>query len=504
MNKQSCVRKGKTMKRILAFVLMLVMVTSLWACKDNSQEAAMDEKETGYDYRLDHETFSVGYSRVDITPELAVPMAGYGNTTKRLSQNIQDYLYATSIAINDGQGNTVVFLTLDLQRASDVIVTTLRPMLAAETGLPESAFQITGTHTHSGPDVQVNHEAAEAYRQMLMPKLIRVVMESLEDLQPATMSVGSIEAEGLNFVRHYGTTLADGTVSWFGDNFGDNVYNETTVHASIADPTIYVVKFDREDTQDVCMLNWRAHPHWTGGSSKYNISSDLIGPFRECFEIQTGMLFAYYQGAAGNINEKSKITSENLVSDYQEHGARLAEYAVKCLNENMEPVTTGAIRVREETLTMKVNKTDDGGLLTAAKVYQSIYNSTGSRDQAKAAAQEMGYTINSQYAASTIGGNYKRADTEDRTYTVIAIGDEFAISLAPHEMFDRTMTRVEEASPYKYTLHFSYSNGSNTYMPDLQAWAQGGYEVDVSVFVEGSAELVEETFINMLKEMHEN
>ena len=252
------------------------------------------------------------------------------------------------------------------------------------------------------------------------------------------------------------------------------------------------------------MVNWRAHPHWTGGSSLYNISSDLIGPLRECFELQTGMLFGYYQGAAGNINEKSRITSEMLVSDYYEHGARLADYAVACLNENMEPVTVGPITIREQTLEMKINKTDDMNRLNAAKLYQKIYASTSDRAVANDAAGQMGYSFNSQYAAAAVVNNAEREDTEKRTYTVVTIGKEFAISLAPHEMFDRTMTRVEEASPYKHTLHFSYSNGTNTYMPDQFTWQTGSYEVDTAVFVEGSAELVEETFIRMLNEMYNN
>ena len=485
------------MKRVFALFLILVMTAALVGCGEEKTAS-----ESGYNYRLDHDTFSVGFSRIDITPEQAVPMAGYGNPTQRLSQNIQDYLYATSIAVNDGQGNTVVFLSLDLQRASDFIVQALRPKLAQATGLPENAFQITGTHTHSAPDVQVSHDAASAYNRTLIPKLEQVVMESLEDLTPATMSVGSVEAEGLNFVRHYGHKNADGTISWFGDNFGTIVLDENTIHASVADPTMYVVKFDRTDAQDVCMVNWRAHPHWTGGSSLYNISSDLIGPLRESFELQTGMLFGYYQGAAGNINEKSRITKEMLVSDYYEHGARLADYAVKCLNENMETISTGPIVIREQTLEMKTNKTDDQAMINAAKVYRTVFSSSNDRSIANEAAMQMGYSFNSQYAASAVLTNSQREDTETRTYTVITMGKDFAISLAPHEMFDRTMSKVEEASPFKYTLHFSYSNGSNTYMPDLMTWDTGSYEVDTSVFVRGSAELVEQNFIDMLEQMY--
>lgn len=70
-----------------------------------------DEEKTGsgYNINLEQESFSIGYARIDISPACSVPMAGYGATTQRMSQNIQDYLYATSVAINDGEGGTVVF-----------------------------------------------------------------------------------------------------------------------------------------------------------------------------------------------------------------------------------------------------------------------------------------------------------------------------------------------------------------------------------------------------------
>ena len=483
------------MKKLFVLLLAAVLVFTVCGCGSDAANA-----DPAYDFDLNPDSFSVGYSRIDITPNCSVPMAGYGSTSNRMSQNIQDYLYATAVAINDGQGGTVVLLNVDLQRASDVLVRGIRPKLAQMTGLPENAFHLNGTHTHSGPDVQSSEASITPYMEMLYPRLIQVVMEALEDLKPAAMWIGSVEVEGLNFVRHYYHVDENGEKVYFGDNHGTSVINNTTQHTSKPDETMYVVKFDRQDAQDVCLINWRAHPHWTGGSTLYNISSDYVGAFREAFELQTDCLFSYWQGAAGNINEKSRITSENLVSDYKDHGARLAEYAIRCMNENLEQLNTGAIRVLDKTLTLKVNKTDDVGLYYAARTVQSVYKNTNNKTEALAAAGD--YKIWSQFHAGAIVSNYNRADTEERTYTVITIGDQLAITLAPHEMFDSTMQRVEDVSPYDYTLHFSYSNGTNTYLPDTATWAFGAYEVDSSVFAEGTAELVEKNFNDMLAQMH--
>ena len=482
------------MKKYMAILLAFVLVLGLCGCGEKAENAETKP------LNLDLDEFSVGYARIDITPANSVPMAGYGATSKRMSQNVIDYLFATSVAINDGQGNTVVFLTVDLQRASDVLVQYIRPELAKQTGLPESAFHMTGTHTHSGPDVQSTNEYAIAYRDMIMPKLVEVVMASLQDLQPATMHIGTIETERMNFVRHYVYENEEGETIYAGDNHNVVQINDTTKHVSEADPTMFVMKFDREDAKDVCLINWRAHPHWTGGISKYDISSDYIGPFRETFELETDCLFAYYQGAAGNINEKSRITAENRVRDNKAYGALLTSYAVKCMNENLKEVPTGAIQVQERTLDLTVNKTTDTGLYYAAKNVQAVFSATADKNMALASAGE--YTIYSPYHAAAIVNNYHRGNTEQRTYSVVTIGQEVAITLAPHEMFDSLMATVEENSPYRYTMHFSYSNGSNTYIADEKTWDYGAYETDTAVFVRGTGETIRDTFIHMLKEMH--
>ena len=51
-------------------------------------------------------------------------------------------------------------------------------------------------------------------------------------------------------------------------------------------------------------------------------------------------------------------------------------------------------------------------------------------------------------------------------------------------------------------MHFSYSNGSNTYIADEKTWDYGAYETDTAVFVRGTGETIRDTFIHMLKEMH--
>ena len=58
-----------------------------------------------------------GYSRVDITPDFSVPLAGYGNTRMRMSQGYVNRQYATCIAITDQDGKTVLLISCDIANA---------------------------------------------------------------------------------------------------------------------------------------------------------------------------------------------------------------------------------------------------------------------------------------------------------------------------------------------------------------------------------------------------
>ena len=57
--------------------------------------------------------FLVGFGRVDITPREPLPLMGYGNTMRRISANVLDPLYATCVAVSDGEGGLVLVLGVD-------------------------------------------------------------------------------------------------------------------------------------------------------------------------------------------------------------------------------------------------------------------------------------------------------------------------------------------------------------------------------------------------------
>ena len=478
------------MKKIISLIILAAMVLSLCACGKKTDEPAVQEAEL--------EGFCVGYSRIDITPQTSVPMAGFGRTSQRMSRVIRDNLYATSVAMRDEEGEIVIFLSMDLQRASNITVDAIRPTIAEKTGIPMDHIMLHGTHTHSGPDLNNTKEQSLVnYIDYLNPRLEQVILESIADLKPAELYYGSAETEGLNFVKHYQHTTADGEVKFFGDNFGTQVLDSTTKHATDADPTMWVMQITREGEKDIILVNWRTHPTLTGSSTKYDISADLVGTFRLALEAQIDCNFIYFTGASGNINAKSRISSEMAAADVDQHGALLAMHAMEAL-ENMTKVETTDLKTKQTVLDMATNHSTDS-LVVYAKQINAMWAQGATFSECAEAGKP--YGIRSPYFAGAIISRSQRGDSMDVELNTITIGDDIAICTAPNELFDTNSVFVEEHSPYKMTMTFGYSNGYRGYIPSAYGWEYTSYESDCCYFNPGCGEEIQDTFLSMLGEL---
>lgn len=482
------------MKKAMALILLLGLVLSLCACSGSGEEKKGGDKLP----KLGEYDLYAGFARVNITPEEPMPMGGYSNATRRLHQNVLDDLYVTAIALTDAQNETILLMNWDGVRSYTQTQEAVRTLITQETGIPEEHIFLGCTHTHSAPEMSNSHEATQRYNAFVIEKAVLCAQQAMADRRPANMSAGTIEAEGLNFVRHYMTTLDDGTVEYFGDSFGTATYNETTRHTTQADPTMFMLHFDTKNGKDMVLINWRAHPHFTGGTSRYDLSSDWIGPFRDAFEYMTDVNMLYFNGAAGNINEKSRIGSENTVTDYKAYGKALADYAIALMESNLEAVQVDKIQTKQTMFEGQVNKSMSH-LYYPAKELQAYWSAGATATQIR----EMGaqYGIRSIYHANAIVNNKNREDTELRELNAILLGDQVSMVTAPNELFDTNAVWLEENSPTKYTLTLGYTNGHHGYIPSAFAWEHTSYETDITVFVAGTAEKYQECFLQMLNEM---
>lgn len=218
------------MKRIFS-VLLAVLLTALCfsGCgKKNENPKGESEPDiqvetmdiTGEGKKGD---FRVGYAREKITPMDPIPLAGYGNTDRRLSEGFLDHLYVTCVAITGTNDETVLWFSVDLINIrQDRINTEIKEAVKKNTGVPIENMNINCTHTHSSVDTASGTEGkfpvVTAFIKDYQEKAVLAAMEAMADRAPAEkMEYGIADLTGFNFVKHYFTDLDEAV----GDNHGE-------------------------------------------------------------------------------------------------------------------------------------------------------------------------------------------------------------------------------------------------------------------------------------------
>ena len=431
------------MKKILCLALCLMMAVTVFA---GCQQAPA---ETTAPTEAEQHTLSVGFGRVDITPQESIPLHGLGDVLNRMSEEVKDPLYSTCIAFTDETGNTILMFHQDLIGGVPSVTMQIRSDISKETGIPFNQIMVTGTHNHSGPSMTATASPAiVTYNESMKTWMMDAAKAALADRKPVTgMYTTSTILKNMNFVRHY--NMADGTVA--GDNFGTFKNNTILGHTEEADGQMQLVKFTREGGKDVVLMNWQGHP--TGHSNhRYAILSD-VDVIRKKVEAEMDCRFAFFLGASGNVNNSSRIKGERVAKEYIEHNQMLAQYAIDA-SANFEEARIGKLQIISEN-------------------YPGVMKGSTA--------------------------------TMDIQIFAISLGD-VAFVTAPYEMFNQSGKNIKAGSPFKTTIVATCANNSLSYMPTSEAFHYTGemaYEVSCTKFAEGTAELLVTEYIKLLNQLFE-
>lgn len=129
--------------------------------------------------------WKAGAATVKITPQRRLHMAGYAGRKEPAEGTEQD-LFGKAIAIEDREGNRVVFVTLDLIGVLEKLRNEVATQVQEKYKLPPRALLMNASHTHCGP--AYGREDAKDYFDSLTAALVKLVGQSLEKLQPAKLS----------------------------------------------------------------------------------------------------------------------------------------------------------------------------------------------------------------------------------------------------------------------------------------------------------------------------
>ena len=428
--------------------------------------------------------FLAGYSRQVITPDYQVHLTGYGDDEVRLSEGVADDICLTCVAVTSGE-DTILFYSADLLSCNMVLAEKLRAVVCPATGIPAEHIYCGATHSHNAPCIYPDWECATKFRETFLEAAVAGAKAALADQAPAEFQIGSRELPGLNFVRHM--VMNDGSVS--GSNFGN--WKLTCVgHTHPTDPRMLLIRFLRQDKPGITMMNWQAHND-TVRETGYNlVSAGYVAHIRQEFEAITGDHFVFFQGASGNQAKLSRMESEKHGLDWIAYGHKMAQLAKDTL-PLLQTVEDTTFRTVREQFIVPINHDWDHMLEQANEVF-NLWKTVG-KAEGDALGKTYGFT--SSYQSRDIRNRAKMPRTTTIELNAFCLGPMGFIT-GPNEIFSTVGHHVRANAPFKYTFIIT---GNHLYLPCKEAYEYRSYEADTGYYSKGTAEVVQEEFVRLLK-----
>jgi neutral ceramidase len=190
------------------------------------------------------------------------------------------------------------------------------------------------------------------------------------------------------------------------------------------------------------------------------------------------MLTVYAAGASGNVNHYDLLDADRPHRTKGPHeSARIGTViAAEVLRSyrRLQPLKPGPVRVAREVVRLEM-PVEKGRLLA---------------QQHKNAPQ----FFDGELEVSNADGR----QTFEAELQAIALGDDIAWVGFPGEMFVELGLALKQASPFRYTMIHSISNGSIGYVPNLKAYPEGAYEATATRCAPGSGEYLVDVATRLL------
>ena len=469
-----------------------------------------------------------GFQMADMTPETGgIPLSGWGSTHLRLAANVADPIMCNVLALgNDGKVELLV-VNVDLIGIQYDKVNRFRKAINAATGVPCENIIVSGTHTHSGPDIESSLDTIKTYLTHCEQVMADCALRAVADMKPAKVFYGKNEVGKpgmrMNFVRHYTMTDVafkdhpqDGPVYYSGNNFGFQYTMEPdkyiyTGHESEADPELQLVEFRRENADTIMLVNFQSHALISSGVASTRMTSDFTGPLcKHLMDTIPNTKAVYIQGCCGNINPGTRIREEALLginfdpfsanddseNDHRAYGMILAMYAKEIHEKKLVESKSGDFKFLQTKVHAQCDHSNDARVPEIMPCIEK-FNKEGNTREVIAFANSLG--LNSPYTAIGILGRSRLPEYVDVEVNAVRFGDASLVT-APFEVYDQIGRHVKAETPFGCTLVQCYSCGNYSYLP-AEGTIDTSYERDNTRFVRGTAEQIGNAQLELLNKL---
>jgi len=405
----------------------------------------------------------------------------------RLSEPAHDPLQIKAVVFEVDERKAAL-VVCDLTSIPNRIIDAARRKIGETTDLDPMAVMISATHTHTAPQIRpryVTKADAEArrktveYVERLPSRIAEAVYEANRELVVSEATVALGHEDTISFNRRF--EMRDGTIQTNPGKSDPTLLRQIMRPDGPIDPQIGIVNFHATNGDPmVTLVNFCIHLDTLGGNrpsadfpfQMSKLLADVHGP---------ELLTIFVAGASGNINHYDLLDADRVHrrKDAQEAsriGTILAADVLKS-HRHRESLKIGSLRTIREVvrLTMPVEKG------------QLIANQFGN-------ATEF-------FDGEVQVFNHDGSQQFDAEVQVIALGDDLAWVSFPGELFVELGLALKQASPFRFTMVHTLSNGAIGYVPNLKAYPRGAYEGTASRCAPGSGEHLIDVATRLLIEL---
>lgn len=433
----------------------------------------------------------VGYARLDVTPPLGSPLAGY--YYHRISDGVLDPIELVALAAHDGE-NTVLIITGDFLGIMEEWATEIRMMISEETGVKADHVYIQALHQHTSVRIgyktprydktEIGKFTDEAYYDILYRKFVDVSKMAMDDMCEAEMSVAEQKtAEDISFVRRY--RMKDGSVR---TNPGRKNVDLVECPMGEADNMVRLVRFKREGAKDIALVNFSTHPDVIGGTK---FSADWPGFVRRMTEADIPNVHCILvNGAQGDTNHVNLLGASSGLSRY-DRSARMGRI-----------ITDTVIDIWDKTEKREASKVSGQIQVKYIPTNTSRIDEIERCKQLKKEYEEGTFIPESMAERADI---FRAAALYDQTLfqkvliSVINIGEVAFIGFGG-EPFTQYATDAREVAPERFVITTCNTNGNAGYLPTKEAFEEGGYEGKGTTFTIGLVDALQQAIREMLSD----
>ena len=440
-----------------------------------------------------------GFGRVNVNSMMGIKLRGNGLI--RPADGILDDLEINALAISDGERASIL-ISLDSCAMEWECAEVFKKSISEATGIPGNAIYLHAIHTHTAPFLRktTSDKLEKEYFQFVNRRMVDVSILALSDMKPAKMGYNVAAAPEIAFVRRF--LMKDGTIKT-----NPKICDPDVVRPiGNADHRINVLRFDRENSDSIVLVNYGNHPDVIGGCK---LSADWPGALRrETERIISKTKCIFFNGALGDVNHINifpRLREEERMSDCAfGHGYAYSQYMGKALACSVAQVYDMAkykevsrISFAQKMITVPTNMPKPEEMPEAYRL-QRLYREKGLEALPGDEMEQNTIVYETQRMIDFEHG----PKTMEIQISAVAIGPVILIG-APGESFVDTGIKLKETEDWDLVLPTSITNGYYSYLPTNEAFDEGGFEARTSEFKKGVAEIIVEESRKIMAELKE-